>query len=927
MSLISVFFGFVLIIECGEVMGSMTDFILVADRGNRAIYKVNPTSGSKETLPFGPLPNPVALDYDKTSGYLYWTDVSGHKIMRAYLNGTGLEPIVTMNAIVPDGLALDIPGGNVYWTDTRRNAISVARMDGQYLRNLITSQLDEPRAIVLDPPNGYMYWTDWGAHAKIERAGMDGTGRTTLVNTGLRYPNGLAIDFTDQRLYWCDAGTDKIESSDLNGNDRREFIHQPGTHFFGLAIDDMHVYGTSWFNSYIYKYSKTSAGPQLIGSGFSDPSGISLVTSGSNPWIFNACTDRNGGCQQLCLARPGGRTCSCQIGWRLQSDNVTCEYLQPDCSVTTTGITVVLNCELQGVNTAVDLVWTYWNDVQVGSSQQSVNRVNAPVTTAGTSYTCTATGDALGTPRSCNVTLNTPTVAVSPKPFSTVLAGTARHSLNCTIDSSGFPAASTLTWTGPAVTTGSTTGGTLATPNLTIRNVRKTDAGNYTCQATNLIGTGTDTLGMVVQYPPLLTVSAHPNPVNETQPVNLTCIADSNPDVTSMTWIYVDSSETLVHQTTTGNSLSYWNNSVTYRNAGVYRCTAENGAVGSPISVELTLNVNFRPIFNNTMEKYNVPRLHAVTLECSAFGYPPEIDFSWTKDGADITDKTTSQYGISALNIASVQVENYGDYICTASNAHGQHTTVIQLVAETAGESSSTIITIVAAVAGVVVLIAVIVAVIFFVRRTANRGKPPQNAANSLELQAVQNNADDGYQSLVVPDRRRSEHTYQGLEACYDNKIDPDTTHENVTKSMDFPLSQLVLKEKVGHGEFGDVYKAEAWNISGQPGTTAVAVKTLRGYADFIKELEVLKLLESHPNVVTFLGCCKDSEPLYLLLEYVSGGSLLSNLRTSRSQQTYENLHGGSKSLSSRDLTKFAWDVANGMSFLSTKKIIPVTWH
>ena len=62
-------------------------------------------------------------------------------------------------------------------------------------------------------------------------------------------------------------------------------------------------------------------------------------------------------------------------------------------------------------------------------------------------------------------------------------------------------------------------------------------------------------------------------------------------------------------------------------------------------------------------------------------------------------------------------------------------------------------------------------------------------------------------------------------------------------------------------------------------------------------------------------------EPLYLLLEYVSGGSLLSNLRTSRSQQTYENLHGGSKSLSSRDLTKFAWDVANGMSFLSTKKV------
>ncbi|XP_066269271.1 tyrosine-protein kinase receptor Tie-1-like [Branchiostoma lanceolatum] len=63
-------------------------------------------------------------------------------------------------------------------------------------------------------------------------------------------------------------------------------------------------------------------------------------------------------------------------------------------------------------------------------------------------------------------------------------------------------------------------------------------------------------------------------------------------------------------------------------------------------------------------------------------------------------------------------------------------------------------------------------------------------------------------------------------------------------------------------------------------------------------------------------------EPFYLLLEFVSGGSLQSRLRTSRTQQTYGNLHGGSKSLSSRDLTKFAWDVAKGMSFLSSKKIL-----
>ncbi|XP_078575761.1 tyrosine kinase receptor Cad96Ca-like [Branchiostoma floridae x Branchiostoma japonicum] len=90
----------------------------------------------------------------------------------------------------------------------------------------------------------------------------------------------------------------------------------------------------------------------------------------------------------------------------------------------------------------------------------------------------------------------------------------------------------------------------------------------------------------------------------------------------------------------------------------------------------------------------------------------------------------------------------------------------------------------------------------------------------------------------------------------------------------------------------------------------------------FFKELSILKLLGTHPNVVSFLGRCTETEPFYLLLEFVSGGSLLSNLRTSRTHQPYGNLHGGSKSLYSRDLTKFAWDVAKGMSFLAAKKII-----
>ncbi|CAH1247467.1 RET [Branchiostoma lanceolatum] len=227
------------------------------------------------------------------------------------------------------------------------------------------------------------------------------------------------------------------------------------------------------------------------------------------------------------------------------------------------------------------------------------------------------------------------------------------------------------------------------------------------------------------------------------------------------------------------------------------------------------------------------------------------------------------------------------------------------------GDNTTTIIAVV--VSGVVLLAIIAVAVLFVRRRKSANQKPAENQPNTMELDHVPDATDDGYQSLKIPHRRTTT---------------PEVTYEDVKTTLEFRRNQLDIKEELGQGEFGNVYKAEAWKISGKTGVTTVAVKELKGLTGlaaataFFKELAVLKQIGTHPNVVSFLGCCTDTDPFYLLLEYVSGGSLQCTLRTSRTQQTYGNLHGGSKSLSSRDLTKFAWDVAKGMSFLSSKKIL-----
>ncbi|XP_067120694.1 tyrosine kinase receptor Cad96Ca [Centruroides vittatus] len=147
-------------------------------------------------------------------------------------------------------------------------------------------------------------------------------------------------------------------------------------------------------------------------------------------------------------------------------------------------------------------------------------------------------------------------------------------------------------------------------------------------------------------------------------------------------------------------------------------------------------------------------------------------------------------------------------------------------------------------------------------------------------------------------------------------------------RKWEFPRHHLRFIGILGEGCFGQVWKCEALNIYNKEGTSLVAVKTLKENAtekerkDLLSELEVMKLLNPHPNVVTLLGCCTERNPIFVIMEYVNHGKLQSYLRESRAERFYGNLHGSSKHLTSRDLTLFAYQVAKGMEYLASKGII-----
>ena len=61
-------------------------------------------------------------------------------------------------------------------------------------------------------------------------------------------------DISDNRLYWCDTSkkyASKIETSLLDGSNRRVLISSPGANFFGVAILQAQLFYTVWNQKYV----------------------------------------------------------------------------------------------------------------------------------------------------------------------------------------------------------------------------------------------------------------------------------------------------------------------------------------------------------------------------------------------------------------------------------------------------------------------------------------------------------------------------------------------------------------------------------------------------------------------------------------------------------------------------------------------------
>ncbi|KAF0311087.1 Fibroblast growth factor receptor 3 [Amphibalanus amphitrite] len=136
---------------------------------------------------------------------------------------------------------------------------------------------------------------------------------------------------------------------------------------------------------------------------------------------------------------------------------------------------------------------------------------------------------------------------------------------------------------------------------------------------------------------------------------------------------------------------------------------------------------------------------------------------------------------------------------------------------------------------------------------------------------------------------------------------------------------RLELDTPLGEGCFGRVLRGRLSQPDGS--SDLVAVKMLKdGFSDsdlvdFVCEMELMKKIGRHVNIVNLLGTCTRGDTPLVVIEYARYGNLQTYLRERREMPNYERPFD-LEVPTLYDLTQFGFQAARGMEYLAAKKCV-----
>ena len=256
--------GIVVDVEAGHIYWTN---MVVPSKNNGYIERADLDGANRKTIvPPGATFTPKQLHLEKESGKLYWSDREGMRVMRANLDGSGVETLVQTGEGDADrrdlnkwcvGIAVDPDRGHIYWTHKGPDNAGLGRLcragidipKGQSATTrtdieVLYDGLPEPIDIELDHENRLIYWTDRGDPPRgntVNRAPMDagrkGRPAPEILFTHLMEGIGIALDLKGGRMFMTDLGG-SVYSARLDGSRPTVLLMAQGN-LTGIAYADI----------------------------------------------------------------------------------------------------------------------------------------------------------------------------------------------------------------------------------------------------------------------------------------------------------------------------------------------------------------------------------------------------------------------------------------------------------------------------------------------------------------------------------------------------------------------------------------------------------------------------------------------------------------------------------------------------------------
>ncbi|XP_038046161.1 fibroblast growth factor receptor-like isoform X2 [Patiria miniata] len=385
-----------------------------------------------------------------------------------------------------------------------------------------------------------------------------------------------------------------------------------------------------------------------------------------------------------------------------------------------------------------------------------------------------------------------------------------------------------------------------------------------------------------------------------------------------------------------------------------YTCivTNELGSIEHTTIIDITERIATRPIISQIDDQEVVVGSN-VSFECKIVSdATPHI--VWLKmekpgnvsqlqtmtDRLDLIVHTSQNLKVQTqtLKIYNVSFKDSGLYTCLAGNYLGitRASATLSVIAVTTHPppTSAPVVAIVRpghwdqqkTVMVVAIVCSFIILILFFFifimcyKSNQRHTRSPMRVVNKTQL-IRQLSTESGHSTAPLVIGRSRLSSSLTVVSEYEVPLDPE---------WEFPRDRLTLGKALGEGAFGKVVLAEAVGISNKEQTTMVAVKMLKGNAtdrelsDLVSELEMMKMIGKHTNIINLLGCSTQDGPLFVIVEYAHHGNLRDFLRLRRPPDNNEMtvMLPDREQLTNKDLISMAYQVARGMEFLASKKAI-----